>query len=100
MTPEIRKLAKEDVERMIKEAQQNDREHNEAKAIVTVTRSLRTYTKHLKRNLECHNKNDLTEYPILVKEYRLQRARYFAAMKRYLPLIKPRSSQTPQPPHH
>ena len=97
MTPEIRKLAKEDVNQMIKETQQNDREHNEDRAITIVTRTLRAYSKQLKRNLECHNKNDLTEYPILVKEYRLQRARYFAAMKRYLPLVRPppRSNSIP-----
>ena len=53
----------------------------------------------LKNNLDAHDKNDEVNYPVLAKELRLQRARYLAAMRLYLPLIRC-SSHTPQSLHH
>jgi hypothetical protein len=88
ITPQLRKLAEEDVERMIKECHRHDKGLNEEKKIKIIARSLRNTVRNLTKNLEAHDKNDEVNYPILVKELRLQRARYLAAMKHYLPLIR------------
>jgi len=92
ITPQLRQLAEEDVEQMIKECQRNDKGVDEDKKIKIVARSLRNTVRNLTKNLEAHDKNDEVNYPILVKELRLQRARYLAAMKRYIPLIRSRPS--------
>lgn len=99
ITPELKKLAEEDVEQMIKNCRRNTTGYDENIAIKTVARNLRNVVRNLKKNLDEHDKNDEVNYPVLVKELRLQRARYLAAMKHYLPLVRC-SSQTPQLPRH
>lgn len=100
ITPDLKKLAEDDVERMIKEYQRRvDNPKDEETAIKNIARSLRNTIRNLKKNLDEHDKNDEVNYPVLVKEHRLQRARYLAAMRRYLPLVRC-SSQTPQLPRH
>jgi len=88
ITPQLKKLAEEDVELMIKDCRRNTTGYDEEIAIKTVARNLRNYVRNLKKNLDEHDKNDKVNYPVLAKELRLQRARYLAAMKRFIPLIR------------
>lgn len=82
-TPALTRLATNDVERMIKEYQANpyDRDSSEANATKQVARIILSMIKYKKEQLVSAPQDEV-HYPVLVKELRLDRARYRVVMAR------------------
>jgi len=74
-TPELIKLATKDVESMIESYQMGL--YDKAHTIKMLKRMLRRKIRYMIKNLETVDKKDKATYPILVKELRLERARYY-----------------------
>jgi hypothetical protein len=70
-TPELEALAHRDVLGMIKSYEN----------VEIVVRNLRRSIKIMKNNLTLADSSDRANYPVLVKEFRLQKARYQQVLK-------------------
>jgi len=80
-TPELERLATNDVELMIKEHQQHpdNKDISEADATKNVARIILGMIKYKKEQMDSAPQDEV-HYPILIKELRLDRARYRVVM--------------------